>query len=149
MTVKQPLPLPEGVSDYAVGGETRFQLAAPMSSLVKGRVMKEAADYSASEEKSVPPQIYLMGGKLPSGMTMGEAEQALSPVKGELEQLFQQWGLTKTIVLLTVEQGKVRSIQVKSYQGKGYKKEALEQVFRKITFSPSVKGTIELELVYL
>jgi len=149
VTVKQPLSLPEGVSDHAVGGNARAQLAAPMSSLVKGRVMKEAADYSASEEKSVPPQIYLMGGKLPAGVTMGEAEQALAPVKGELEQLFQQWCLTKAVVTLTVEQGKVTAVQVKSYQGKGYKKEALEKVLQKIAFASSVKGTIELELLYL
>ena len=70
-------------------------------------------------------------------------------MKGELEQLFQQWGLSKAIVLLTVEQGTVRKVQVKSYQGKGYKKEALEKVFQKIAFASSVKGTIELELLYM
>ena len=111
--------------------------------------MKETADYCASEEKNVPPHIYLMGGKLPAGVIMKEAEQALAPMKGTLEQLFQQWSLTKAMVILTVEQGKVKKVQVKSYQGKGYKKEALEEVLQNIAFASSVTGTIELELVYM
>jgi hypothetical protein len=38
---------------------------------------------------------------------------------------------------------------VTSYQGKGYKKEALKRVLQKISFSPSVQGTMELELLYM
>jgi Ca-activated chloride channel family protein len=148
VTVKQPLPLPEGVSDYAVGGNARTKLAAPMAALAKGAVMHETADYCASEEKSVPPQIYLMSGKFPRGITMAQVEKTLSPVKGDLEELFQEWGLTKVVALLKVEQGKVRAVQVKSYQGKGYKKDTLEKVLQKITFASSVNGPIELELLY-
>jgi Ca-activated chloride channel family protein len=150
VTIKQPLPLPQGVSDYAVGGNARTKLAAPMAStLARGMVMKEAVDYCASEEKIGPPQIYLMGAKLPPGVTMGDVEKALSSVKGDLEDLFQKWGLTNVVVLLKVEQGKVKGIQTKSYQGKGYKKEALEKVFKKIAFSSPVQGSMELELLYL
>jgi Ca-activated chloride channel family protein len=149
VTVKQPLPLPEGVSDYAVGGDARTKLAAPMASLAKGAVMHEAADYAAAEEKVISPQIYLMGAKLPSGVTMGEVEKALDSVKGDLEALFQKWDLTKVVVLLKVDQGKVKGVQIKSYQGKGYKKEALEKVFQKIAFSSSINGTIEAELRYM
>jgi Ca-activated chloride channel family protein len=148
VTVKQPLPLPEGVSDYAVGGNGRTKLAAPMASIAKGAVMHEVADYSAAEEQMASPQISLMGGKFPSGITMGEVEKALVSVKGDLEELFQKWDLTKALVLLTVDQGKVRDVQVKSYQGKGYKKDALKKVLQKVTFASSVNGTIELELMY-
>jgi Ca-activated chloride channel family protein len=149
VTVKQPLPLPQGVSDYAVGGNARTKLAAPMASIAKGAMMHEVADYCASEEKSVPPQIYLMGGKFPRGITMAKVEKALSPVKDDLEELFQKWGLTNVVVLLKVEQGKVKGIQTKSYQGKGYKKEALEKVFQRIAFASSLNGSIELELLYM
>ncbi len=149
VTVKQPLPLPEGVSDYAVGGNGRTKLAAPMASIAKGAVMHELADYAASEEKMASPHIYLMGAKLFSGLTMGDVDKALSYVKGDLEQLFQKWGLTKALVILTVKQGKIRDIQVKSYQGKGYKKNALKKLLQKITFASSVNGTIELELMYM
>jgi Ca-activated chloride channel family protein len=149
VTVKQPLPLPEGVSDYAVGGNARTKLAAPMASLAKGAVMHEVADYAAVEEQKALPQIYLMCGKFPSGLTMGEVEKALASVKGDLEALFQEWGLIKVVVLLKVDQGKVKGMQIKSYQGKGYKKDALEKVFQKIAFDSSVNGTIEAELQYM
>ncbi|MCJ7663389.1 MAG: hypothetical protein MUO24_04030, partial [Desulfobacterales bacterium] len=152
VTVKQPLPLPEGVSDYAVGerGVMKAKFAAPPSAtMAMVDVSKGAGGYYAKEEKIAPAQIYLAGGKLPAGMTMDEAEKALTPVKGELAKLFQQWGLTKAVVLLTVEQGRVRDCQITSYQGKGYKKDALKKVLQKITFSPAVKGTVELEIEYL
>ncbi|MEJ2067718.1 MAG: hypothetical protein P8Y09_07180, partial [Deltaproteobacteria bacterium] len=66
MTVKQPLPLPQGVSDYAVGGNTQAKLSAPMAStFVRGMVMEEAADYATTEEQMAFPQISLMGGTFP------------------------------------------------------------------------------------
>lgn len=152
VTVKQPLPLPEGVSDYAVGerGVMKAKFAAPPSAtMAMVDASKGASGYYAKEEKIAPARIYLVGGKLPAGMTMAEAEKALDSVKGDLEQLFQQWALTKAIVVLTIEQGKVRDCLVTSYQGKGYKKEALKKVLQRLSFSPSVKGTMELELVYI
>ncbi len=151
VTVKQPLPLPEGVSDYAVGerGVMKAKFASPPSATMAMVDVSKGGGYYAKEENIAPAQIYLVGGKLPAGMTMAEAEQALAAVKGELEQLFQQWQLTKAIVALTIEQGKVRDCQVTTYQGKGYKKEALKKVLQKLAFSPSVKGTMELELLYM
>jgi Ca-activated chloride channel family protein len=152
VTVKQPLPLPEGVSDYAVGerGVMKAKFAAPPSAtMAMVDASKGAGGYYAKEEKIAPAQLYLVGGKLPAGMTMAEAEKALDSVKGDLEQLFQQWHLTKAIVVLTIEQGKVRDCQVASYQGKGYKKEALKKALQRLSFAPSVKGTMELELVYI
>jgi Ca-activated chloride channel family protein len=152
VTVKQPLPLPEGVSDYAVGERVVMKAkfyAPPSATMAMVDASKGAGGYYAKEEKIAPAQIYLVGGKFPAGMTMAEAEQALNAVKGELEQLFQQWQLTKAIVVLTIEQGKVRDCQVTSYQGKGYKKEALKKTLQKLSFSPSMKGTMELELLYM
>jgi Ca-activated chloride channel family protein len=152
VTVKQPLPLPEGVSDLAVGerGIVRAKVAAPASSTMAfADASKAAGGFSEKEEKAAPAQIYLVGGKFPVGMTLADAEKALTPVKDELAKLFQQWGLTKAVVLLTVEQGQVRDCQITSYQGKGYKKDALKKVLQKMTFLPSLKGTIELEIEYL
>ena len=149
VTVKQPLPLPEGVNDYAVGGNARTRLAAPMASMAKGAVMHEVADYAVTEEQMAFPQICLMGAKLPAGVTMGDVEKALAPVKGDLEDSFQKWDLTKALVLLTVDQGKVKDVQLKSYQGKGYNKDALKKVLQKVTFASSVNGTLELELTYI
>jgi len=47
------------------------------------------------------------------------------------------------------EQGEITAVQVKNYQRKGYKREALKKVLQKIAFASSVKGTIVLELVYM
>jgi Ca-activated chloride channel family protein len=148
VTIKQPLPLPQGVSDYAVGGQARGKLAAPTLSLAKGTLMHEATDYAATEEKEALPQIYLMGGKFPSRVTMKDAEKALASVKCDLEELFQEWGLAKMIVLLSLDHGKVKNVVVKSYQGKGYKKNALKKVLQKMAFASSVSDKIELELMY-
>jgi Ca-activated chloride channel family protein len=149
VTVKQPLPLPQGVSDYAVGGNAQAKLAAPTASIFsRGMVMHEVADYATTEEQMAFPQISLMGGKFPSGATMGDVEKALVSVKGDLEELFQKWDLSKALVLLIVDQGKVIDVQLKSYQGKGYKKDIIKKVLQKITFASSVNGTLELELMY-
>ncbi len=45
VTVKQPLPLPEGVSDYAVGNKRSKVAALPSSGLVKTLSVKEEANY--------------------------------------------------------------------------------------------------------
>jgi Ca-activated chloride channel family protein len=152
VTVKQPLPLPEGVSDYAVGerGVMKAKVFAPSSApMAMLDASAEGGGFYAKEEKMGPAQLSLVGGKLPAGMTMAQAEQAIAAVKADLEQLFQQWQLTKVVVVLTIEQGKIRDCLVTSYQGKGYKKETLKKVLQRLSFSPSLTGTMELELVYM
>lgn len=151
VTVKQPLPLPEGVSDYAVGnanyrlasssvGRSYRSLAAPMA--------KEEVCYRPPSDEEKPSRIYIMGGRLPSGITMEEVEKTFSPFKEELARAFKEWGLRKLVVVLTVEEGRVRNIQLKNYQGKGPKREDLEKILRKMVFSSPIKGKIELELLY-
>ncbi len=149
VTVKQPLPLPEGVSDYAVGNSRGRVAALPSSGFVKTLSMKEEAFYQPLEEKRGPSQIYLMGAKLPPGIRIEEVERIFSPFKEELEKAFKEWGLKKLVLLLNIEGGKVRSIHIKGFQGETCKKEGLEKIFKKILFSPSTKGILELELVYV
>jgi Ca-activated chloride channel family protein len=151
VTVKQPLPLPEGVSDYAVGNSI-CKAGPPLayravSPLVTAE--KEAGHVRPREEKKELSRVYIMGGKLPRGITMGEVEKMFSPLMVELEKAFKRWGSKKLVVLLNIEEGKVRSIQLKNFQGKSPEKEALEKVLRKLVFSPSVGGKMELELVYV
>ena len=113
--------------------------------------MKEEADYHLQdqERKRGPSRIYLMGGTLPPGITMEEVEKKFCPFKEELEKVFKKWGSKKVVLLLNIEGGKVRSIQIKGFQGKTCKKEVLEKTLQKLAFSSSVKGTMELELVYV
>ena len=151
VTVKQPLPLPEGVSDYAVGNTRSKVAAAPSSGFVKTLSVKEEASYHLQEQerKREPSQLYIMGGKLPPGTTMEEVERAFSPFKEELEKVFQKWGSKKLVVLLNIEGGRVKSIHIESFQGKGYKKEVLKKILQKAIFSPTIKGKMELELVFV
>jgi len=151
VTVKQPLPLPDGVSDYAVGN-ANYKLAAPGVARcyrsMAAPMAKEEICYRPSRDKEKPSRIYIMGGKLPSGITMEEVEKRFSPFKEELARAFKKWGLKKLVMVLTIEEGKVRNIQLNNCQGKEQKKKALEKILGKMVFSTSVKGKIELELLY-
>jgi Ca-activated chloride channel family protein len=149
VTVKQPLPLPEGVSDYAVGNY-RGKASAPASySLMRALPAKEEAYGRPHDEKEELSRLYIMGGKLPPGITMEEVEKLFSSFREELEKVLKKWGSKKLVVLLNIEEGKVRSIQLKSFQGKSHEKEVLEKILKKLVFSSSVKGKMELELVYV
>ncbi|MFB0505303.1 MAG: VIT domain-containing protein [Thermodesulfobacteriota bacterium] len=154
VTVKQPLPLPDGVSDYAVG-DARYKLAASLphpnrsSGLMTAPVAREEAYSRHHDEKKELSRIYIMGGKLPPGITIEEVEKIFSPFKEELKKVFRKWGSKKLVVMLTIGGGKVRSIQLKNFQGKSPEKEVLEKILQKLVFSSSVKGKMELELVYV
>jgi len=149
VTVKQPLPLTEGVSDYAVGNYKGKVAAAPSSGFSRTLLAKEEAYHRPREEKKEPSRIYIMGGKLPRGITMEEVEKIFSPLKEELEKAFKKWGSKKLVVLLNIEEGKVRSIELKDCKGKSPEKGVLEKILQKLVFSSSVKGKMELELLYV
>ena len=155
VTVKQPLPLPEGVSDYAVGksnlarSNCMVKGASPVSICLRAPLAEEEAYHRVRYEKKKLSRLYIMGGKLPRGITMREVEKAFSPLKEELKKAFEQWSSTKIVVLLNIQDGKVRSIALKGPQGKGGKKADLERIFKKIVFPRAVKGPMELELVYV
>ena len=80
---------------------------------------------------------------------MEEAEKIVSPLKDELARVFKKWGFEKLVVLLNIEEGKVRGIQLKNGKGKEHKKDVLEKILQKIVFPPSIKGKMELELLYV
>ncbi|MFQ6052331.1 MAG: VIT domain-containing protein [Candidatus Hydrothermarchaeota archaeon] len=146
VTVKQPLPLPEGVSDYAVGGSiarapTAYRMVAP-------KVARE--EVRLGEDKNISPQIYVIGGKLPSEITLDGVEKIiLRQIKKDLEGVFKTWQLKSLTIVLEVEKGKVKAIKIKKYKGKECKKEILEKIFKKLHFPASLKGTWELNLEYI
>ena len=149
VTVKQPLPLPEGVSDYAVGNHRYKVAGAPISGYAKRLLAKEEAYHHPQKKKRAPSVIHIMGGKLPAGITMQEVEKIFSPFKEELKKAFKKSGLKKLLVLLTIEEGEVRSTQLKNLQGKSPKEEDLEKIFGKMVFPSSIKGEMELELLFV
>ena len=66
-----------------------------------------------------------------------------------MKKAFKKSGLKKLLVLLTIEEGKVRSIQLKNLQGKSIEIEALEKILGRVVFSSSIQGKMELELLFV
>ncbi len=149
VTVKQPLPLPEGVSDLAVGNYRAKVPASFASRLMKALPVREEACYYADRDKGQPSRIHIAGGKLPPGITMKEVEKVFSPLKEELARAFKKWGSGKGVLLLTIDEGRVRNFQIKKSDREIHSKDVLEKILRNMVFPHSIKGTMELELVYV
>lgn len=157
VTVKQPLPLPEGVSDLAVEGgymgnsyKSLGTVNAPTMTTALPAKDEEADELDAKEKIKSAPQIYVSGGTLPSGMSLDAVEKTiLSQLKKELEDTFSKWNLTRVTVSLKVEKGKVTELKIKKYEGKECKADVLEKLFQKLKFSASSSGTWELTLEYM
>jgi len=154
VTVKQPLPLPEGVSDYAVGNGKCFNYskAARLSGVALSRptALKEEAEERLDYIKKIPPQVYMTSGKFPSGITLESVEKIiLGQIKKELEKAFKEWELKSITILLEVEKGMVKTVEIKEYKGKECKKELLEKMLKKVSFPSSFKGSLELVLEYV
>ena len=87
---------------------------------------------------------------MPSGISLDDVEKAiLSQIKKELGETFKKWELESLTIVLKVEKGKVQRIQIKKYKGKKCEKKVLQSIFKKIHFSASLKGTLELNLKYM
>ncbi|MFH1767952.1 MAG: VIT domain-containing protein [Candidatus Omnitrophota bacterium] len=167
VTVKQPLPLPQGVSDYAVGERARKQIAgngfnmsvdysysgSPVAQ--GGRVFSR--QYVPKDEREVYfsdtgrpnriKQVYLTGGKFPQGLTIKQANDLLLPLKKQLEKAFNEWSLEEARIILMVEQGKVKDVKIKSYKGRECDKDILRRIFQQINFPDNLTGQVELELI--
>ncbi len=157
VTVKQPLPLPEGVSDLAVGegGYTGVNykslgaMNAPTTTMAPPKDA-EADELDVKEKIKSAPKIYVSGGTLPSGISLDAVEKTiLSQIKKELEDAFNKWNLTRVTVALKVEKGKVTELKIKTYEGKECKADVLEKLFQKLKFPASFNGTWELILEYM
>ncbi len=158
VTVKQPLPLPEGVSDLAVDDGKQMGLMtksvggynAPTTTYAPPKDKEKLEEDATEINKQTAPQIYVSGGTLPSGISLEAVEKAiLSQIKKELEDAFNKCGLMRAIVTLKVQKGKVAELKIKKYDGKECKADVLEKLFQKLRFSASSSGTWELTLEYM
>ncbi len=154
VTVKQPLPLPEGVSDYAVEGKgigggflgELYNMKAPPLAFEKEEIARSKWEAISKKELG---QVYLKGGRFTQKLSMEKIENLLSPLKKTLGELFKKWELKEITIVLKIEGGRLINIEVKAYQGKGYEKEKLEPVLKKIKFPQDFTGKIEIELEYI
>ncbi len=162
VTVKQPLPLPQGVSDYAVGGNypaTRsgygglMKMKAPMSAS-----LKEEADATTyiQDKKEKRPNFYINKATLGANTNLKKLEDFLA---GELETSFKvilkNWNLKKLVISIEVDAGKVKKVTIKDYET--YKGKACVECIEKsvkrelnnLKFPADLKGSLELTVNYI
>lgn len=149
VTVKQPLPLPQGVSDYAVGGYARapsksYGMAAPISPCEMSR-----EDMVVAAPHHVQPQLYVVGGVVPAGMTLSEVEDALlDQLKEKLETTFKEWELKSIQIECVVQNGRVVQVTIIKSDAKKLDSIELKDILRKLVLPSSSSGRIELHLEY-
>jgi Ca-activated chloride channel family protein len=148
VTVKQPLPLPQGVSDYAVG-IAGGKASAAYSKLVPAAPVARELDGSYSVSEEIEPLFIVTGGSVPEGITLREVETALrEQLDGELKEGFEKWGVTTMDVVLEIEAGKVKKVTVKSHDGKSAPFQEVERIFKKLKLPAKVNGSVKLTLEY-
>ncbi len=150
VTVKQPLPLPQGVSDYAVGGgfagrrllKCSSYAPAPMSLLCE-------EDKITTGQGETELRIYLTGATLPPEITLAQIEKImLNRIEDDLVKIARKWELKSLSISLKVEKGKVMTVSIKSYRGKTCRDELLEKLFKKLTFNKPLTGKMEINLSF-
>ena len=166
VTVKQPLPLPEGVSDYAVGGSgalgvkrsANYYSPAP-GFPAKSKYMGKAADMVACEEAASPKiqpihqaaasgTLYMSGIKAPAGMSTDDVETAIfGAIKQEIKNLMAAKGLSKLTVEVEFRKGSIVKVNAKT--GGKYAKE-IEKLFKKVkTRNGNLNGKVTVSLLYM
>ena len=165
VTVKQPLPMPEGVSDLAVGGMARAA-AAPMAFGKSQAPAPREAEYKSFEaQKAVDKK-----GESRGNLSTEEIEVRVVEVKGDLargavEQVLrnrleelsaccskrlsghERKGGEVTCRLLVKADGKVAEVRpVSSTLADKARTECLTKVLRSLTFPISTKGNLEIVL---
>ena len=146
-TVMQPLPLPQGVSDYAVGGMTATRAYAPMAKLAspaeferKGVVREQTASKDEIKQKSSPQigDITVSGG-----LSKEAVVKVVNNHMKELEACRSQAGLEgKIIFTLTIgADGTMNDIKVISGTTKNKTVEqCIAKIIKKWLFPESNNG---------
>lgn len=118
-TVKQPLPLPQGVSDYAVGG-SMMKSHAPMAAVARKEAVPSEGRFTAQEkrakdeEKGMPASKSIADVAVSEGLSKTEVLKALNRSAAKLESCLA--GATgKLVIRLTVSpDGTVKGVRVLS-----------------------------------
>ncbi|MBN2620028.1 VWA domain-containing protein [candidate division WOR-3 bacterium] len=144
VTVKQPVPLPLGVSDYAVGG-----VAGRAMAKVSGAPMACEEFDGGISYTEIEAQLYISGGTAPAGMSLDDVEDAIfDQVKEELERKFDAWELTSVEIALVFQNGSVNKVTINKHDGKKVQTAVLENILRKITLPSGQSGKVTFTLEY-
>jgi Ca-activated chloride channel family protein len=152
-TVKQPLPLPEGVSDYAVGGNGMYA-ASPM--MVKGMTITRAKEESKDSllveqevDKKVSRKIQIADVVTGNGLTKDEIRKVVETNIVSIEKCFaaSNWQGKVTINLTINPDGTVKKAElVTGNIDSGIKKCVSNQV-KKWLFPATANGQVVKVLI--
>ena len=151
-TVKQPLPLPEGVSNLAVAQCTRPLIPTALIETdgCAGYRRKAAFEKEALKNERAGRKIVVTGAKSTGAITIFEAENTyIIPIRAELETAFVRVKLSGATVELSIKNGVIVSAKIIKSKGARCKPGFLELVFRKIKLPYNFSGTVTLELKYI
>ncbi len=150
VTVKQPLPLPQGVSDYAVGGGYASYGGKASPSAPMMRACEKSVDFRNGAGHTSVPNLFITSGVMPAGIALDDVgSPVMSQIKEELEKKLKEWDVSYLIVTLKVDKGNVLSLQVKKYTGKKCDAAVLEKIFKKLKLPNDMQGNMELEMHYM
>jgi len=145
--VLQPLPLPQGVSEYAVGGKA-MRIAASPAFPPLSRMTKEATDEARSkpaekkqEERERPEVVVSKDGKGSGNIDEGEVTRMLKQHLEEIRGCFskdRQSGVL-TLTLRFHPDGKIKEVVPGNPARSRYKK-CLTDLFQKWTWPPTRDG---------
>jgi Ca-activated chloride channel family protein len=119
-TVKQPLPLPQGVSDYAVGGKM-MPAYAPMAQMAGREALGTAADKglvrekrAKGEEKDGKASVYIVDVAVSQGLSKEDVVRKLTGQTPKLESCL-AGAKGKLVLRLTIRpDGTVKGVQILS-----------------------------------
>lgn len=161
VTVKQPLPLPRGVSDYAVGG---YSSARPKFAPGGGLMMRSAAPMQegkeveeiSSDKKKEKLNFYINKLALSQNINLKELEELL---KDELEAGFwvimKNWNLKSLTLSIVFDKGKFKEVKIKGYKtpkGKACEEcieKSLKRELEDLKLPNELKGSLELIVNYI
>lgn len=128
----------------------RSPMVAGKAAVESVRVTADSVEELEQEPKKQAAAISLTGGSLPRGLSLQQAEKALTDQLGKkLQKLFKEWQLTKLTVELRVRDGKVTKVTFSDYKSKKLDEEALGKIFKQLKLESAVTGTVKLMIVYL
>jgi Ca-activated chloride channel family protein len=157
VTVKQPLPLPEGVSDLAVGGNMLRQMAyasksapAPTQAPISGL---KAADEARLEKEAgvVAPSLTIRDVVVPDGLSKNDVTRIVNNELSALDRCVVMSSIGRgSEIVLVVEidaGGNVLSVREKGPVTLSEEaRRCVEGIFRKMQFTAGQKGTMTVVL---
>ena len=156
VTVKQPLPLPQGVSDYAVGGypsATRFAPGAGLMMKAAEYVPQEKTDMSkiSKDQREINPNFYINKATLGPKTDLKKIEKFIADeLESGFKVILKNWNLVTLTIQIEIEAGIIKKIEIKNYKtskGKACEEcieKSVKRELQSLKLPSDLKGTLEL-----